>query len=198
MRDPVLVVWKGLTIPDYAILSHRWNTEESQVRKKNGFAKIQGACQLALIDGYAWIWIDSCCIDKSSSAELQEAINSMWRYYAESNVCYVYLADVPDSEAGWGPIFAKSVWFTRGWTLQELLAPVYVEFYAENWDALGTKFERYKQIATITSIDPDAIVRVQALDLFSTAERLSWASYRNVTREEDESYSLLGLFDMNM
>ncbi|KAH7092508.1 heterokaryon incompatibility protein-domain-containing protein [Paraphoma chrysanthemicola] len=200
-------------VPDYAILSHRWNTEEitfadlsnapilhpqSKVRMKNGFAKIQGACKLARNDGYAWIWIDSCCIDKSSSAELQEAINSMWRYYAESNICYVYLADVSDSEAGWGPMFAKSEWFTRGWTLQELIAPTSVEFFAQNWAAIGTKFERYIQIAEITSIDPDALMRVQDIDLFSTAERLSWASHRNVTREEDEAYALLGLFDINM
>jgi hypothetical protein len=200
-------------IPDYVILSHRWGTEEvtfadishapiselqSQARIKNGFAKIQGACELALQDGYAWIWIDSCCIDKSSSAELQEAINSMWRYYAESNICYVYMADVPDSEAGWGPMFAMSEWFTRGWTLQELIAPVCVGFYAKNWELIGTKFERHKQIAEITSIDLNILVRSQAIDLFSTAERLSWAAHRKVTVEEDGAYSLLGLFDVNM
>ena len=200
-------------VPDYAILSHRWNTEEvtfadvinapisqfqSQTRTKNGFAKVQGACELALKDGYTWIWIDSCCIDKSSSAELQEAINSMWRYYAESNVCYVYLADVPDAEAGWGSMFAESEWFTRGWTLQELIAPVCVEFYARDWAAIGTKFERYEQIADITAIDPSVLVRQEDFDLFSTAERLSWAAHRNVTREEDEAYSLLGLFDVNI
>lgn len=200
-------------VPDYAILSHRWSTEEvtfadisstpilhpqSQTRTKKGFAQIQGVCKLALNDGYTWIWIDSCCIDKSSSAELQEAINSMWRYYAESNICYVYLADVPDSEAGWGLMFAKSEWFTRGWTLQELIAPTCVEFFAENWSAIGTRFERYKEIADTTSIDPDVLLRVHPVDSFSAAERLSWASHRNVTREEDEAYSLLGLFDVNM
>ena len=199
-------------VPDYVILSHRWSTEEvtfediskapisdpqSQTRNKNGFAKIQGACNLAVKDGYAWIWIDSCCIDKSSSAELQEAINSMWRYYAESNICYVYLADV-SSEAGWSQMFARSEWFTRGWTLQELIAPVCVEFYSENWKLLGTKFERYKQIAEITSINPGVLIRSKHLDLFSVAERLSWAAHRNVTREEDEAYSLLGLFYVNM
>lgn len=200
-------------VPDYVILSHRWSTEEvtfadiseepisqlqSQTGTKDGFAKIQGACELALRDGYAWIWIDSCCIDKSSSAELQETINSMWRYYADSNICYVYMADVPDSEAGWAQMFARSEWFTRGWTLQELIAPVCVEFYAKNWEPMGTKFERHKQIAEITSIDPNVLVRNQAIDLFSTAERLSWAAHRKVTREEDEAYSLLGLFDVNM
>jgi hypothetical protein len=200
-------------VPDYVILSHRWSTEEvtfaniskapisdlqSPSRTKSGFAKIEGACKLALRDGYTWIWIDSCCIDKSSSAELQEAINSMWRYYEESNICYVYLADVPDSHAGWGRMFAGSVWWSRGWTLQELLAPVCVEFYANNWEPIGTKLERHEQIAEITLINPNALIREKAIDLFSTAERFSWAAHRNVTREEDEAYSLLGLFDVNM
>jgi hypothetical protein len=200
-------------VPDYAILSHRWNTEEvtfadmsnasglqsqSQLQNKNGFAKILGACKQALQDGYAWIWIDSCCIDKSSSAELQEAINSMWRYYAESNICYAYLADVPDAEAGWDLAFAKSEWFTRGWTLQELIAPTCVEFFAENWVAVGTKFQLYSQIAEITGIDPDILIRKSSLDDLSAAERLSWAAHRNVTRGEDEAYSLMGMFDVNM
>jgi hypothetical protein len=168
------------------------------MRNKNGFAKIQGACDLALRDGYEWIWIDSCCIDKSSSAELQEAINSMWTYYAQSNICYVYLADVPDSDAGWSSTFAKSEWFTHGWTLQELIAPECLEFYAKDWTALGTKFERYMQIAEITSIDANALIRNLDIDSFCAAERLSWAAHRNVTRQEDEAYSLLGLFDVNM
>ncbi|KAF2492952.1 HET-domain-containing protein [Lophium mytilinum] len=203
-------------VPDYVILSHRWCaqgaeectfddmtwatvlSETSPVRKKEGFSKVQGACRLAARDGYAWIWIDSCCIDKSSSAELQESINSMWNYYAQSNICYVYMADVPNSEVGWGESFHRSEWFTRGWTLQELLAPTCVEFYTEDWAPIGTKFERHKEIAEITRIDPDILVRTQDIDLFSAAQRLSWAAHRKVTREEDEAYSLLGLFDVNM
>lgn len=204
------------SVPDYVILSHRWNAENSEecnledmtttpitepncpARKKQGFCKIQGACRLALRDGYSWIWIDSCCIDKSSSAELQEAINSMWKYYAESNICYVYMADVQDSEAGWDQRFRKSEWFTRGWTLQELIAPVCVEFYAEDWAPIGTKIERYQEIADITKIDLTVLVRTQEIDLLSAAEKLSWAAHRKVTREEDEAYSLLGLFEVNM
>lgn len=156
------------------------------------------ACQLALQNGYAWIWIDSCCIDKSSSSELQEAINSMWQYYAHSNVCYVYMADVPDAAAGWGKMLAKSEWFSRGWTLQELIAPIHVEFYAKNREPIGTKFERYKSIAETTSIDWTALVHEQALDLFSVAERLSWAAHRRVTKEEDIANSLWGLLDINL
>jgi hypothetical protein len=201
-------------VPDYAIFSHRWSNDEVifsdissstinlhrdvQFRKPVSFAKIQGACRLARTDGYDWIWIDSCCIDKSSSAELQEAINSMWRYYAESNVCYVYLADVPDAEAGWGSLFTKSTWFTRGWTLQELIAPTGVEFYSHDWAAVGTKCERHTEIAAITSIHWSALLKKRPMDRFSTAEKLSWAAHRIVTKDEDEAYSLLGLFDVNM
>jgi hypothetical protein len=200
-------------IPDYVILSHRWGSEElsfedvteeplsnaaSLTRKKKGFGKIEGACNLAARDGYDWIWIDSCCIDKSSSAELQETINSMWKYYAESNICYVYMADVPSSAAGRDQMFQESTWFTRGWTLQELLAPISVEFYAQDWSLIGTKLERHAEIAEITNIDPDVLTQDEPIDIFSTAERLSWAAHREVTREEDVAYSLLGLFDVNM
>jgi hypothetical protein len=182
-------------VPDYVILSHRWSAESAEectfediagtpisnrnspARKKQVFSKIQGACDLAARDGYSWIWIDSCCIDKSSSAELQEAINSMWNYYAESNICYVYMADVPNSEAGWAQGFPKSEWFTRGWTLQELIAPICVEFYAKDWAPIGTKLERHKEIVDIIAINPEALVRTQEIDLFSTAERLSWAAH---------------------
>jgi hypothetical protein len=185
-------------VPDYVILSHRWSTEEvtfadiskapildrqSQARTKKGFTKIQGACKLAFEDGYTWIWMDSCCIDKSSSAELQETINSMWRYYAESNICYVYMADVPDYEASAGHLFSKRECITRGWTLQEPIAPVCVEFYAGNWEPIGTKFERHAEIAEITSIEPKALVRTQAMDLFSTVQKLSWAAHRKATME---------------
>ncbi|PSN69639.1 HET-domain-containing protein [Corynespora cassiicola Philippines] len=202
-------------VPDYVILSHRWGTEEeevrfadmmkgsmkdprSEVRKKSGFAKVQGACEMALRNGYEWLWIDSCCIDKSSSAELQEAINSMWRYYEQANICYTYMADVPDAHAGRGDAFGKSEWFTRGWTLQELIASTYVEFFAKNWEQIGTKFERYEEIADITSIDWRVLLHTKPKSDFTVAEKMSWAAHRMVTREEDESYSLMGLFDVNM
>ncbi|KAF4625580.1 hypothetical protein G7Y89_g12587 [Cudoniella acicularis] len=199
-------------VPDYVILSHRWASEEltfeditkypvsnpnSPARRKQGFSKVQGACKLAARDGYGWIWIDSC-IDKSSSSELQETINSMWNYYEQSNIFYVYMADVPDSEAGWDRRFQKSEWFTRGWTLQELIAPAYVEFYTGNWSPIGTKLERHKEIANITKIDLDVLVQAESIDNFSAAERFSWAAHRQVTREEDETYSLLGLFHVDM
>ncbi|GAW11909.1 hypothetical protein ANO14919_012620 [Xylariales sp. No.14919] len=200
-------------IHDYVILSHVWGDEEIQfedftkeglldpddrVTEKRGLSKLKGACALAAGDGYEWIWIDTCCIDKSSSAELQEAINSMWRYYSESNICYVYMADIPDSRFGWSDLFCESPWFTRGWTLQELIAPTSVEFYARDWSAIGTKLQRYREISKKTSISPDVLTHLKPVTALSAAERLSWAAHRHVTREEDETYCLLGIFDVNM
>jgi hypothetical protein len=106
--------------------------------------------------------------------------------------------DVHDSEAGWGQRFRESEWFTRGWTLQELIAPVCVEFYAEDWASIETKAERYEEIANRTKIDSTVLIRTQEIDLFSVAEKFPWVAHRHVTREEDEAYSLLGLFEVNM
>jgi hypothetical protein len=200
-------------VPDYVILSHRWSAEEivfsdftfgdimlpeHPARTKAGFRKVVGACSLAAQDQYEWIWIDSCCIDKSSSAILQESINSMWNYYSNANICYVYMADVPDEVAGWTTHFSESEWFNRGWTLQELIAPTLVEFYAENWSAIGTKLQRCDEIARKTYINPEVLRIPSLIDLESTANRMSWAAHRQVTRGEDQAYSLLGLFQVNM
>lgn len=200
--------------PDYVILSHRWEEEElifedvmkspisdtsSPARAKRGFSKVQGTCALALKDGFDWVWIDSCCIDKSSSAELQEAINSMFRWYQEAQICYAYLSDIPDREAGFDA-FKQSLWFTRGWTLQELLAPSSVEFYATDWTSIGSKASRAAEIAHITGIDLAALQNDwhDLKDKYFAAEKISWSSHRLVTRTEDIAYCLLGLFDANM
>ncbi|KAN0095794.1 hypothetical protein V8E51_016505 [Hyaloscypha variabilis] len=163
-----------------------------------GFSKVEGACKLAADDGYDWIWIDSCCIDKESSADVDKSINSMWTYYSRSNICYVYMADIPDRDAGRGIRFQDSEWFTRGWTLQELIAPFYVEFYAADWSPIGTKLERHMEIAAITTIDSDLLAQNRFIDGYGSAERFSWAAHRQVTEEEDEAYSLLGLFQIHM
>ncbi|KAI3331609.1 HET-domain-containing protein [Xylariaceae sp. AK1471] len=199
--------------PDYVILSHLWADEEIlfedftkhgtidpdiPVTRKKGFSKVEEARKLAARDGYEWIWIDTCCIDKSSSAELQEAINSMWQYYARSNICYAFMADIPNAQTGRTKAFGESKWFTRGWTLQELIAPTSVEFYAGDWAPIGTKSERYDEISEITKINLDVLTHMEPIDAFSAAERLSWAAHRQVTREEDETYCLLGIFEVNM
>jgi len=134
------------SIPLYAILSHTWEVEEvtfndmedlSQASSKKGYSKIMGCCAQAIKDYINWVWIDTCCIDKSSSAELSEAINSMYAWYSRAEVCYTFLADVDPCAIG--EEIGESRWFTRGWTLQELLAPVSVEFYGKDWTFLGNK-----------------------------------------------------------
>jgi Heterokaryon incompatibility protein (HET) len=127
--------------------------KDGSAASKTGYEKLLGTCSQAARDEYDWIWIDSCCIDKSSSSELQEAINSMWNWYKRANICYAYLSDVPDWEAGWDERFGRSRWFTRGWTLQELIAPSSVEFYARDWTPIGTKLERLDEVHSITGID---------------------------------------------
>jgi hypothetical protein len=141
-------------------------------------------------------WIDSCCINKSSSAELSEAINSMFEFYRSSQLFYAYLSDVPSS--GDDPDlehskFRASAWFTRGWTLQELLAPKYVEFYAQDWSEIGTKASLGSLIKSITGI-----MHLSSFQNASVAEKMSWASRRETTRPEDQAYCLMGLFDVNM
>ncbi|KAM5546185.1 hypothetical protein V8D89_000311 [Ganoderma adspersum] len=164
--------------------------------------KIEEACRVARENGYRYIWIDSCCIDKSSSSELSEAINSMYKWYGLARVCYAYLADVPqapeaDHQAE-GSRFHKSRWFTRGWTLQELIAPFNVEFLSKDWAPIGSKHALVELVESVTKINYKALLHVEPLNAFCVAQRLSWAANRETTREEDRAYSLLGIFDINM
>ncbi|KAF4784843.1 HET domain-containing protein [Colletotrichum scovillei] len=198
----------GGGIPTYAILSHTWEEEEVTYQdltfgaytSKKGFIKIRACCSQAINDGYDWVWVDTCCIDKTSSAELSEAINSMFHWYSGAVVCYVFLSDLP-AQAPCGldtQSFLNCRWFTRGWTLQELLAPFVVEFYDQGWNEIGTKTSLGHFIHINTGIQRDILAG--RLSLFSTSivERMSWASSRNTSRVEDIAYSLLGIFDINM
>jgi hypothetical protein len=141
----------------------------------------------------------SCCIDKKSSAELSEAINSMYRWYQQSAVCYVFLADVSSDKPEIKVQFKSSRWFTRGWTLQELIAPQNVVFYSKEWRILGTKSDDEMTIflSLITRIDEE-YVNGKDINLASISKRMSWASSRRTTRTEDIAYCLLGIFDLNM
>ncbi|KAH9884788.1 heterokaryon incompatibility protein-domain-containing protein [Cubamyces lactineus] len=159
-------------------------------------AKIVRCCQYANSKGFAFVWIDTCCIDKTSSAELSEAINSMFDWYSFATVCYVYLADVPDStsprsEGSW---FRSSAWFSRGWTLQELIVPHRNIFLSQDWRMIGTKATLADVIETITGIDVDVLRRTRPLLAVSVARRMSWAAHRYTTRIEDEAYCLMGIF----
>jgi hypothetical protein len=197
------------SIPAYAILSHTWGddevTYEDMIKKREntekGFKKIEYTASQAIRDQYEYIWVDTCCIMKTSSAELTEAINSMYQWYKGAQVCYAYLSDVDASDlpltALEGSQLQRSRWFTRGWTLQELLAPTAVQFYDKKWTKLGSKDWLSYEIEIITGIGRDYLLG-RELNRASIAERMLWASHRSTTRTEDIAYSLLGLFDVNM
>ncbi|KAH9855752.1 hypothetical protein C2E23DRAFT_882548 [Lenzites betulinus] len=163
--------------------------------------KIRGACAYARAEGFDLIWIDSGCIDKTNSVELSEAINSMFRWYARATVCYVFLADVSavdgDPRAP-GSSFRRSRWFTRGWTLQELIAPRALVFCGADWETLGGKDGLADVVQEVAGIDAAVLAHDVELASVSVARRMSWAARRVTTRTEDEAYSLMGIFGVNM
>jgi len=195
-------------IPPYAILSHTWGEGEVSFQElqsgdgvfKRGYAKIRSCCELAASDGFEYAWVDTCCIDKTSSAELSEAINSMYRWYRFSDVCYVYLADVPANlgEPDIQQALCKSKWFTRGWTLQELIAAPSITFFDSRWGELGTKDSLGTLITEITQVSREVLHDANKIERFSVAQKMSWASRRVTTRVEDIAYCLLGIFGVNM
>lgn len=201
-------------IPNYAILSHVWNEDEvvfehiqdgTAREHAESYHKITNAIQQAAADGHEYIWIDSCCIDKSSSAELQEAINSMYAWYQQAEICYAILEDVPGlNSPNFASRFQQSKWFTRGWTLQELLAPRYLRLFGHScgqtkaWTLLGSRDELCLLLSLSTSIDEQYLSGDRGVHEASVVERMSWAAKRITTREEDVAYSLLGLFSVNM
>lgn len=240
--------------PQYAILSHTWGDAEvtlqemlrlqssdpesdpaiSTVLRKSGYEKMLRCAERARLDGIDYFWADTCCIDKSSSAELQEAINSMYKWYQESKVCYAFLSDIssvamtqavgedrnrmPQSVRRWNSVLGSdedisqyrsshisqmtilrtSKWFTRGWTLQELLAPRTVLFFDDAWNIIGTKRDLAKALEDITGIDSNIIKNRQGLRMLSVAKRMSWVARRETRREEDMAYCMLGIFGINM
>jgi hypothetical protein len=229
------VEFEGSNIPSYAILSHRWEDGEvtyrdmtsgrSSARKKKGFGKIKQCCGQAIEDGLPYVWVDTCCIDKSSSAELSEAINSMYQWYQNAAVCYAYLSDVhlesslpaslPDAHLE-GTLrttseveslnnalvdeIENSKWWTRGWTLQELIAPQTIQFFGTKagfWHPIGDKASLIDLISRRTGIHPD-VLSGSDVSRCSIAMRMSWAADRETTRIEDLAYCLLGIFGVSM
>ncbi|KAL7929512.1 heterokaryon incompatibility domain-containing protein [Trichoderma chlorosporum] len=183
-------------IPPYATLSHTWEADEitfeditdghSYRESKKGWAK----------DALEFVWIDTCCINKSNSMSIE---------------CYVYVADFShpglnaESQEKQSALerYRWSRWFTRGWTLQELLAPPSVRFFDSTWLEFGDKISLQEQISRATGISRKVLVDSaidihQALDYTCIAQKMSWASRRTTTREEDITYCLLGIFDVNM
>jgi hypothetical protein len=197
-------------ITPYGILSHTWllagdevtfkDMLESRGMEKKGYAKITFCAEQAQRDGLKFFWVDTCCIDKSQSSELNEAITSMYRWYQTAAKCYVYLRDVRcniHSRSTVEEAIRRSRWFERGWTLQELLAPRVVEFYNEKGDFLGDRSSLCELIAQCTNIPPSALTGT-TMSEFDVELRLSWMKGRRTTKEEDKAYALLGIFGVAM
>jgi hypothetical protein len=203
--------FQGDEVPPYAILSHTWGEEEitfpdmlngiENAQNKAGYSKIQGCCIQAQQDGCDWIWVDTCCIDKRSSSELSEAINSMFKCYRNAVVCYAFLSDfIPLSSFRQ---LRHCRWFHRGWTLQELLAPRVVKFFARDWSMIGAKRtsppdEMMKELSRITGISHKFLSQENLVYRASVAQRMCWAAHRQTTKPEDKAYSLMGLFNISM
>ncbi|KAI1791164.1 HET-domain-containing protein [Ganoderma leucocontextum] len=202
----------------YAILSHTWGNlkdeqtfQETQALyercKETGdnprdlaTPKVRESCMLAERRGYRWIWNDTCCIDKTSSTELSEAIKSMFRWYSLAEVCFAYLADVESDcvlDAP-GSAFSTARWHSRGWTLQELIAPSFVVFVSRDWKIIGNKTELASLLEGITGVWKKVLTREVHYSTLSVARRMLWAAGRSTKRVEDEAYCLMGLFDINM
>ncbi|KAL7622639.1 hypothetical protein AAE478_008152 [Parahypoxylon ruwenzoriense] len=232
-------------VPAYAILSHTWGEDEvsfrdmsdrSEASPQARFRKIATTCQIALEHGLGYVWVDTCCIDKSSSAELSEAINSMFSWYKGATLCFVFLWDftafpismlaemVASSNAQQSlegqlggfhrdppQMTSKEIeirdrvkkglgscrWFSRGWTLQELIAPSRINFYDKDWNFFGSKLQLASVLSWITGIDL-SVLQGRPLEDILVGRRMSWASNRTTTRVEDMAYCLLGIFDINM
>ncbi|KAI0439234.1 HET-domain-containing protein [Xylaria telfairii] len=201
--------------PKYDILSHTWGDDEllfddiqsksfEQWKDKEGARKVLKSAKMSADIGIDYIWIDTCCIDKSSSSELSEAINSMFNWYRDSHICYAYLSDVlkePIESLQDGVVsFEESRWFTRGWTLQELIAPTRVHFYDKAWSYMGGRARLAEKIHSITNIAENVLrdEDVSSISGCSVHTKMVWASRRATTRAEDRAYSLMGLFNVNM
>lgn len=195
----------------YAILSHTWEQDEVSLqdfgnldfaRRKAGFSKIEKTCQIAKSRGLKYAWVDTCCIDKTSSAELTEAINSMFEWYKQAQVCFAFISDLPSVVAG-GPMLdwlagGDYRWFSRGLTLQELIAPQRLEFFDSAWQPRGDRFTLRSGISQKSEIDMPVLQSSACLPGIPVGRKMSWASARTTTRVEDMAYCLLGIFNINM
>jgi tetratricopeptide (TPR) repeat protein len=217
-----LTNFENKTIPPYAILSHRWGDGEvlfedvasheifledlasEAYKDSQGYRKLQFCAERAAQDKLQYFWVDTCCIDKWNLRELSKSINSMFQWYKNAARCYVFLSDVSTStttetpqRSDWEASFCASEWFTRGWTLQELIAPVSVEFFSCEGQRIGDKTSLDELIHKITDI-PLPALRNCSLDQFTTSERSQWADKRKTTEDEDIVYCLLGILGVSM
>lgn len=192
--------------PPYAILSHTWDGDHEVTYQefgsptgtsKRGWRKIEKTCRLSLDAGLNYAWVDTCCINKESSAELSEAINSMYKWYQNARLCFVYLHDLSPEPNPEGRL-SSCKWWTRGWTLQELLAPSEVWFLNREWTYIGPRKSLLSVLSDISRVPGSVLTGETKLIDIPIAQRMSWAAGRNTSRLEDEAYCLLGIFDVNL
>lgn len=210
----MLKTFDSVPIPEYAILSHTWShgneisyqemiairlQSDHPAKQKSGYAKILKACEVSKNAGHQYIWIDTCCIDQSSSSDQSEAINSMFRWYQNAKVCFAHLEDLPP-RCNLDESMPRCKWFTRGWCLQELIAPRDVVFYDRTWVAVGSKLEADVRciVSRISTIKENVLADPSLLPMMSVAQKMAWAAYRETTKVEDKAYCLLGIFGVNM
>jgi len=208
----ILTDFSGRTIPVYAILSHRWGDDEvlfedlaeNKYKSNTGYQKIEFCAKQAAQDRLQYFWIDTCCIDKWNRNELSDAINSMFRWYRQATKCYVLLSDVlvPTTtdihrRSTWEASFRASKWFTRGWTLQELIAPESLEFFSLEGCRLGDNRSLEPLVYEITGILVEALQGC-SLESFSVSDRIAWAKTRETTEPEDSAYCLLGILNVRI
>ena len=211
---PILEDFSARDKPPYAILSHTWGEDNEEVtfrdmrdgtgQEKIGYSKISFCVEQIIKDNLDYVWVDTCCIDKTNSAELSEAIVSMFKWYKEAAKCYVYLSDVSSRDMNgiqtktWMSTFKTSRWFTRGWTLQELIAPDSVDFFSKEKDFLGNKHELVQEVSDATGIGVEVLEERKRLFQLSYQEKTSWVQHRHTKRGEDRAYSLLGILGVHM
>ncbi|KAG1904146.1 uncharacterized protein F5891DRAFT_1140549 [Suillus fuscotomentosus] len=204
----------------YGMLSHRWGSGEVRLQdirqgesiytsRYSGLSKLQNFYRITKSQQLRWAWCDTCCIDLTNSVELQEAINSMFRWYRGSALTIIYLSDISNSTLD---ALMRSLWLTRGWTLQELLAPRVILFYRRDWtlfapeeslknSEVGPNHKNSDHICRIldeaTGVD---VVNLRDFKPGPTCSRLKlhWASRRSTTKVEDIAYSLFGIFDVQL
>ncbi|KIJ65598.1 hypothetical protein HYDPIDRAFT_88378, partial [Hydnomerulius pinastri MD-312] len=199
----------------YAMFSHRWGKNEptfqdlqgsiNDIKKPSeGVQKLRDFCRVAKSSGFKWAWSDTCCIDKTNNAELGESITSMFLWYRNSALTIVYLWDVHGNSP---EAMEKSIWFTRGWTLQELLAPPVIQFYKKDWtpcgqggrDEEGELYNHKSNSELVKRLSRASNVAEEHLGNFipgaeSAREKLRWASARTVFKAEDRAYSMVGIY----
>lgn len=219
---------EGIREVTYQDMQSSFHALQTGKFKRDGWTKLRAYCDRAAFDGWQYAWMDTCCIDKTNIRDTHEAINAMFRWYRDASICYAYLADVPEPlsvnnqwpgnnqtpapltrKSAFGqnyrramiePQFQASNWFTRSWTLQELLAPRHLSFFDQRWRYIGSREHWQMEIARTCLISRNILTDFDPLDMrtSSIAQRLSWAAHRETTVEEDETYSLLGLFGVSM